>query len=291
MNSRESTPSRWTGNFFRIKTTPSSPSSSPSSSSSSSSSPPSSTISRVYSYNLGVFASTGFRLDSTTFLRGIDPPKLVVSSQKQSREGRCPGAKACLGRYPERTISVGGQQLLGDNESPSIAPFAIKRYTNIPHVSRNLELKSLYDHVVSLIGYCDNNDEMILVYKYVENGSLVDHLYKEKVRNGSNSNMSWIKQVKICIGAVRGLDYLHTGTGVLQRFIHRDVKSSNILLDENWASKILDFGLSKIGPANQSLTHVSTHVKGTQGYCDPEYFLTRRLTRKLDVFSFGVVLF
>ncbi|KAM7486229.1 hypothetical protein LguiA_002238 [Lonicera macranthoides] len=147
------------------------------------------------------------------------------------------------------------------------------------------------DHVVSLIGYCDNNDEMILVYKYVENGSLVDHLYKEKVRNGSNSNMSWIKQVKICIGAVRGLDYLHTGTGVLQRFIHRDVKSSNILLDENWASKILDFGLSKIGPANQSLSHVSTHVKGTQGYCDPEYFLTRRLTTKLDVFSFGVVLF
>ncbi|KAM7489226.1 hypothetical protein LguiB_026710 [Lonicera macranthoides] len=136
------------------------------------------------------------------------------------------------------------------------------------------------------MGYCDDNDEMILVYDYVENGSLADHLYKEKVRNGNNSNMSWVKWVKICIGAARGLDYLRTGTGILQRVIHRDVKSSNILLDENWAAKISD-----LGPANQSSTHVSTRVKGTQGYCDPEYFLTRRLTRKSYVFSFGVVLF
>ncbi|KAM7489249.1 hypothetical protein LguiB_026733 [Lonicera macranthoides] len=151
--------------------------------------------------------------------------------------------------------------------------------------------KIRHSHVVSLIGYCDENDEMILVYDYVENGSLADHLYKEKARDGSNYNMSWVKRVKICIGAARGLDYLHTGTGILQRVIHRDVKSSNILLDENWAAKISDFGLSKIGPANQSSTHVSTRVKGTQGYCDPEYFLTRRLTRKSDVFSFGVVLF
>ncbi|KAM7486253.1 hypothetical protein LguiA_002312 [Lonicera macranthoides] len=151
--------------------------------------------------------------------------------------------------------------------------------------------KIRHSHVVSLMGYCDDNDEMILVYDYVENGSLADHLYKEKVRNGSNFNMSWVKRVKICIGAARGLDYLHTGTGILQRVIHRDVKSSNILLDENWDAKISDFGLSKIGPANQSSTHVSTRVKGTQGYCDPEYFLTRRLTRKSDVFSFGVVLF
>ncbi|KAM7486305.1 hypothetical protein LguiA_002314 [Lonicera macranthoides] len=150
--------------------------------------------------------------------------------------------------------------------------------------------KIRHSHVVSLLGYCNDNDEMILVYKYMENGSLADHLYKEKVRNGSNSNMSWVKRVKICIGAARGLDYLHTGTGILHRVIHRDVKTSNILLDENWAAKISDFGLSKTGPANQSLTHVSTRVKGTPGYCDPEYFLTRRLTRKSDVYSFGVVL-
>ncbi|KAM7489274.1 hypothetical protein LguiB_026758 [Lonicera macranthoides] len=133
----------------------------------------------------------------------------------------------------------------------------------------------VFKGVVSLIGYCDNKDEMILVYEYVKNGSLADHLYKEKVRNGSNYNMSWVKRVKICIGAARGFYYLHTGTSIFHRVIHRDVKSSNILLDENWVAKVSDFGLSK----------------GTQGHCDSEYFLTRHLTTKSDVYSFGVVLF
>jgi len=146
-----------------------------------------------------------------------------------------------------------------------------------------IELLSRVHHrnLVSLIGFCYEQGEQMLVYEYVSNGTLRENLL---VRG---TYLDWKKRLRIALGSARGLAYLHELAD--PPIIHRDVKSTNILLDDHLKAKVADFGLSKL-VADTQKGHVSTQVKGTLGYLDPEYYMTQQLSEKSDVYSFGVVL-
>lgn len=139
-------------------------------------------------------------------------------------------------------------------------------------------------NLVSLIGYCADGDQRILVYEYMPSGSLEEHLFGSSRRK---KPLDWNIRMKIAEGAAKGLEYLHET--INPPVIYRDLKASNILLDEDFNPKLSDFGLAKLGPTGGK-DHVSTRVMGTYGYCAPEYALTGQLTTKSDVYSFGVVL-
>ncbi|KAL6284163.1 hypothetical protein ACE6H2_015092 [Prunus campanulata] len=153
-----------------------------------------------------------------------------------------------------------------------------------PEFTAEVELLSRVHHknLVSLVGFCLEQGEQILVYEYVPNGDLLDSLSGK-----SGIRLDWLKRLKIILGAARGLAYLHELAN--PPIIHRDIKSNNILLDKDLTAKVADFGLSK-SMADSGTDHVTTQVKGTMGYLDPEYYMTQQLTEKSDVYSFGVVM-
>ncbi|XP_042500181.1 proline-rich receptor-like protein kinase PERK13 isoform X2 [Macadamia integrifolia] len=136
-------------------------------------------------------------------------------------------------------------------------------------------------HLVSLVGYCIAERHRLLVYEFVSNNNLEHHLHGKGV-----PVMEWPKRLKIALGAARGLAYLHEDCH--PKIIHRDIKSSNILLDDVFEAQVADFGLAKL--TNDTNTHVSTRVMGTFGYMAPEYASSGKLTDRSDVYSFGVVL-
>jgi len=170
---------------------------------------------------------------------------------------------------------------------------AIKRGKKDAHEQRlsvefrtEVEMLSQVDHLnlVKLIGYVEEESERILVVEYVPNGNLGEHLegIYEKTLDMST-------RLDIAIDIAHALTYLHLYAD--RPIIHRDVKSSNILLTEKYRAKVADFGFSRVGPSTDvGATHVSTQVKGTAGYLDPEYLNTYQLNTKSDVYSFGILL-
>ncbi|RDX66668.1 putative serine/threonine-protein kinase PBL2, partial [Mucuna pruriens] len=138
-----------------------------------------------------------------------------------------------------------------------------------------------HENLVKLIGYCLDGKNRLLVYEFMQKGSLENHLFRKGVQP-----IPWITRINIAVAVARGLTFLHT---LDANVIYRDLKASNILLDSDFNAKLSDFGLARDGPTGDN-THVSTRVIGTHGYAAPEYVATGHLTPRSDVYSFGVVL-
>ncbi|KAL4554464.1 hypothetical protein LXL04_039294 [Taraxacum kok-saghyz] len=188
---------------------------------------------------------------------------------------------------PENKLGEGGfgpvyKGILNDGRVIAVKQLAIASHQGKSQFVAEIATISAVQHrkIVKLYGCCIDGEKRVLVYEYLENKSLDQALFGRK-----KLSLTWSTRFEICMGIARGLSYLHEESRI--RIIHRDVKSSNVLLDSNMNLKISDFGLAKL--YDDKNTHLSTRVVGTLGYLAPEYAMWGHLTEKADVFGFGVV--
>ncbi|KAL7191236.1 hypothetical protein ACSBR2_023330 [Camellia fascicularis] len=167
----------------------------------------------------------------------------------------------------------------------------IKRMTATKTKEFMLEMKVLckvhHSNLVELIGYAASEDELFLIYEYAQKGSLRSHLHDPQSKG--HTSLSWIMRVQIALDTARGLEYIHEHTK--PHYVHRDIKTSNILLDSAFRAKISDFGLAKLVGITNEGEASTTRIVGTFGYLAPEYLRDGLATKKSDVYAFGVVLF
>ncbi|XP_074328768.1 cold-responsive protein kinase 1-like isoform X2 [Apium graveolens] len=192
--------------------------------------------------------------------------------------------------HPANNIGRGGfglvyKGVLGNGTQVAVKTLSTESKQGLREFLTEIDIISNVSHLnlVKLIGCCVQGTNRILVYEYLENRSL------DTVLLGSNSKttiLDWEKRSAICKGTARGLAYLHED--IVPPIVHRDIKASNILLDKDFTPKIGDFGLAKLFPDN--ITHITTQIRGTTAYLAPEYMLGGKLTKKADVYSFGVLI-